>query len=78
VLPENLVLSGEASPENGAVPEIGIPSEGINLNSELARIERTLIEQALKISRGSKTKAAGLLKISRDSLDYRIDKLKMN
>ena len=48
---------------------------GIDLNDELAKFERLLIEKALEKSNGSKTRAAELLKISYDSLHYRSEKL---
>ncbi len=76
ILPENLVLSkdlghGEAT----AIPEL--TDAGLNLNEELARFEKLLIEKALKKTGGSKTRAAELLKISYDSLHYRSEKLGM-
>ncbi len=77
VLPENLVISGPKDISEN-ISDIRFPKEGINLNDEMARIERELIEKALEKSAGSKTKAAGLLRISRDSLDYRLSKLKIN
>jgi len=52
-----------------------ITDKGINLNAELDAIEKVLIEKALQKAKGSKKKAADLLKISFDSLRHRIDKL---
>jgi two-component system, NtrC family, response regulator PilR len=76
ILPENLVLSKElAQEEVTAVSEL--TDEGINLNEELARYEKLIIEKALKKTGGSKTRAAELLKISYDSLHYRTEKLGM-
>ena len=56
-------------------PLFELPETGINLNDELAKFEKALIEKALLKAQGSKTKAAELLKISYDSLHYRSEKL---
>jgi len=55
--------------------DIDITENGIDLNTELDKIEKMMIEKALQRSKGSKKKAAELLKISFDSLRHRIDKL---
>ena len=78
VLPENLVISKETASNHESSLTMEIRSGGVNLNEELARIEREFIEKALERAGGSKTKAAGLLKISRDSLNYRIERLALN
>ena len=75
ILPENLVMPGAGGIDEDAGLSAGIPDEGINLNDELARIERLLIKKALQKTNGSKTKAAKLLNISFDSLRYRLEKL---
>ena len=73
ILPENLVISGSAA----AVPnfDIEITDKGIDLNAEIEKIERIIIEKALLKVKGSKTKAAELLHVTFDSLRYRIEKL---
>ncbi len=74
ILPDSMLLSASAfETKEKAAPEIA--EEGLDLNDELARYERSLVEQALQKTRNSKTKAAQLLKVSYDSLNYRIDKL---
>jgi two-component system response regulator PilR (NtrC family) len=74
ILPENLVLSKDLGPgEVTAIPEL--TDAGLNLNEELARFEKLLIEKAIEKAGGSKTRAAELLKISYDSLHYRSEKL---
>jgi two-component system, NtrC family, response regulator PilR len=74
ILPENLVLSKEMGKEKGReIPDL--PDAGLNLNEELARFERLLIEKAMEKAGRSKTRAAELLKISYDSLHYRCEKL---
>jgi two-component system response regulator PilR (NtrC family) len=74
VLPENLVINTGIQDSNFA-QESDIPDIGINLNEEVERFERHLIEIALRKARASKTKAAELLHVSSDSLRYRIEKL---
>jgi two-component system response regulator PilR (NtrC family) len=74
ILPENLNLSQDLSKGKDELPK-DLPDEGINLNGELAKVEKLLIEKALLKARGSKTKAAELLGISYDSLHYRSDTL---
>jgi len=55
--------------------DIDITDNGIDLNAEMDKIEKMLIEKALQKTKGSKKKASELLKISFDSLRHRIDKL---
>ena len=73
ILPENLVLSEIGDTDHAAIPEL--PDGGLQLQAELARLEKGLIEKALRKSGGSKTRAAELLGISYDSLHYRCEKL---
>ena len=76
ILPENLTLTSAAEKEEAPKPlELHIPDEGINLNAELEKIEKRAIEEALIKTKGSKTKAAELLRVTFDSLRYRIEKL---
>ena len=74
ILPDNLFIQPVDAGDN-YLAGLTIPETGIDLNGKLAKIERKLIEQALVKTKGSKTKAAEILKISFDSLRYRIDKL---
>jgi two-component system response regulator PilR (NtrC family) len=74
ILPENLILSqGMTKKEGNLFSEL--PDTGINLNEELEKFEKALIEKALMKVQGSKTRAAELLRISYDSLHYRSEKL---
>ena len=50
-----------------------LPSQGINLKEHLLKIEKTYIEQALKLTRGNKNQASKLLGLNRTTL---IEKLK--
>jgi two-component system response regulator PilR (NtrC family) len=54
---------------------IEIPDKGIDLNEEMEKIEKRMIEKALQKAKGSKTKAAEILHVTFDSLRYRIEKL---
>ena len=49
---------------------VHLPSEGAGLEE----IEKNLLEQALEYSHGNKTRASKLLKISRDTLRYKVKK----
>jgi two-component system response regulator PilR (NtrC family) len=79
ILPENLHMSGNLMEvsrfADADIPVWSIPPDGINLNDEAAKYEKHLIEEALRIAKGSKTKAAEMLQVSFDSLRYRIEKL---
>jgi two-component system response regulator PilR (NtrC family) len=74
VLPENLFLAGNVQ-EINRFTDVDIPEKGVDLNEELVKYEKHLIEKALKKAKGSKTKAAEILQVSFDSLRYRIEKL---
>ncbi len=74
ILPENLVLAANTS--SGVQNfDVGITDVGIDLNAELGKIEKRMIEKALQKTKGSKTKAAELLHVTFDSLRYRMEKL---
>ncbi|MCX7982051.1 MAG: sigma-54 dependent transcriptional regulator [Syntrophales bacterium] len=74
ILPDNLIFDLTKSEDAlSKLDEIG--DEGINLNEVLTKIEKSLIEKALKKVNGSRTKAAELLHITVDSLKYRMEKL---
>jgi two-component system response regulator PilR (NtrC family) len=75
VLPENLALSENNNRDWNKILDIDLPEEGISLNEEMAEIESDLIKKALKKAKGSKSKAAKLLRVSLDSLRYRLEKL---
>jgi Response regulator containing CheY-like receiver, AAA-type ATPase, and DNA-binding domains len=74
ILPENLVLPANAA---SGVHNflIGISDTVIDLNAELEKMEKAMIEKALQKTKGSKTKAAELLHVTFDSLRYRMEKL---
>ena len=50
--------------------QISLPREGIRLEE----VERDLLNQALELAEGNRTKAAKLLGLSRDTFRYRLEK----
>jgi two-component system response regulator PilR (NtrC family) len=74
ILPENLIMT-KGLGDKGYIPIYEMSDIGLDLNDELAKFEKRLIEQALEKAGGSKSRAAELLKISYDSLHYRSEKL---
>jgi two-component system response regulator PilR (NtrC family) len=74
ILPENLVLAANAV-SGVRNYDVGIGDNGIDLNAELEKIEKMIIEKALQKTKGSKTKAAEVLHVTFDSLRYRMEKL---
>ncbi|MBN1546634.1 MAG: sigma-54-dependent Fis family transcriptional regulator [Syntrophaceae bacterium] len=75
ILPENLVLNSNVPIAERTMSLLDVPDEGLNLDEELKKIERTFIEKALQKTGGSRKKTAELLKVTADSLHYRMDKL---
>jgi len=75
ILPEDLLESKNHVIDEDKVTEIDIPEGGLSLSEAMSKLERRLIENALKKTGGSKSKAAELLNVSPDSLRYRIEKL---
>ena len=60
----------------GKPPPINV--EDLNLKAALEKTERELIKKALEQAGGNKTKAGMLLGIPRQTLKYKIDKLKID
>lgn len=75
ILPETLIIPEEEQDDLASISASELSEEGINLNEEIRKFEKQLIEKALKKSNNSKTKAAKYLNVSYDSLLYRIEKL---
>ena len=68
--PGDLLLDRESVDPAAPFGNIQIPPEGLSLYE----VEKFLIRQALAMADGNQTKAAALLKISRNTLRYRMDK----
>ncbi len=74
ILPESLALSRRKEKENSQDFEIKLPPEGLDLEEFLARIEISLLKQALARTGGNKTEAARLLGLNFRSFRYRLAK----
>ncbi|MBM3299345.1 MAG: sigma-54-dependent Fis family transcriptional regulator, partial [Deltaproteobacteria bacterium] len=68
----------EAGSRPNPVQEIDIPVDGIDLNSALEATERSLINRAMEMAGGNRSRASRLLGISFRSLRYRLVKLGMD
>ncbi|WP_292758368.1 sigma 54-interacting transcriptional regulator [Methylophaga sp. UBA2689] len=64
-LPPEILQNSDVTPQQFSIPPTGI---------DLAQIELDLIEQALEMAAGNRSKAARLLGITRDTLLYRMQK----
>ncbi len=73
ILPESLSLSRREKRERENF-EVRLPEEGIDLEEFLARIEISLLKQALSRTGGNKTEAAKLLGLNFRSFRYRLAK----
>lgn len=61
-------------PQHQKTTPVSLPTEGVNLDQILERIENGFIQQALQRSRGNKTMAAELLKVNRTTFIERLRK----
>ncbi len=68
--PEDLLLEREPLNPNDPFANLRIPPEGLSLED----VEKFLIRQALAMAKGNQSRAALLLKISRNTLRYRMEK----
>jgi transcriptional regulator with PAS, ATPase and Fis domain len=71
-LPDYVILN--AVPQHQTTAQVALPSEGVDLDGFLEKIENGLIQQALQRSRGNKTLAAELLKLNRTTFIERLRK----
>ncbi|MDP3775218.1 MAG: sigma-54 dependent transcriptional regulator [Gemmatimonadales bacterium] len=70
-LPVEVQLGGSSAGVGVATGGVmAFPAEGVDLEE----LERTLIAQALRTAGGNKTRAARLLRLTRDTLRYRLEK----
>jgi transcriptional regulator with PAS, ATPase and Fis domain len=63
-----------SAPQHQRATQVGLPTEGLDLDGMLERIENGFIEQALLRARGNKTMAAELLRLNRTTLIERLRK----
>ena len=75
ILPESLVLSEfkKEGPPKG-LPSICLPATGLDLEDEMDRLEKEIIQQALQLCNGVIKKAAELLHLSFRSMRWKIQK----
>jgi transcriptional regulator with PAS, ATPase and Fis domain len=63
-----------ATPQHQTTAQVSLPSEGVDLDGFLEKIENGFIQQALERSRGNKTLAAELLNLNRTTFIERLRK----
>jgi two-component system response regulator AtoC len=73
-LPAEIVRKEPGMAFAGNLLSIPSVSSGVDMKATVARIEKRMIEEALAQSEGNKSKAARLLGVSRDVLNYSIQK----
>ncbi len=71
-LPDYLIYN--AMPQHQMMAQVSLPSEGVDLDGVLEKIENGFIQQALERSRGNKTLAAELLNLNRTTFIERLRK----
>ena len=69
-LPSRLLLAS-----SGSLPPVAIPPEGADFNLLISRYEKALIEEALRLSDGKRSRAAVLLNMKRTTLLEKLKKL---
>jgi two-component system response regulator PilR (NtrC family) len=74
ILPESLTLSNFKKKKHFLKGKTELLSEGIDLEKQLAQIEKRFILEALKKSKGVKKQAAKLLNLSFRSFRYKLQK----
>lgn len=79
IRPENLPVEIHGAGER-PLPFAGvvIPPAGLNLDEEVARFEKALLEQALDITDGNVAKTSRLLQMARGTLRYKLEKYQLN
>ncbi|ESS72369.1 transcriptional regulatory protein ZraR [Methyloglobulus morosus KoM1] len=68
--PENLPLEFNVQKPNAGQPKFTLPATGLDLDE----LEASLIQQALDLTKGNRSKSARLLGLTRDTLLYRMQK----
>jgi DNA-binding NtrC family response regulator len=74
LIPSDFAFTGRASPASPA-PSIAVSENGLNFEQTVGRIERQIIEEALRKSHGNKTIAAGMLGLKRTTLSAKLRSL---
>jgi transcriptional regulator with PAS, ATPase and Fis domain len=71
-LPDYILANGV--PQHQQTTQVALPSEGVDLDGVLEKIENGFIERALERARGNKTMAAELLRLNRTTFIERLRK----
>ncbi len=74
LVPSDFTFSGRAIPAS-RLRSIAVPDAGLNFEQTVGRIEREIIEEALRKARGNKTVAAGMLGLKRTTLAAKLRSL---
>jgi DNA-binding NtrC family response regulator len=74
LIPSDFTLAGRALPASN-LRSFAAPGAGLNFEQTVGRIEREIIEDALRKARGNKTVAAGMLGLKRTTLSAKLRSL---
>ncbi len=74
LVPSDFTFSGRPLPAS-PVQSIAVSESGLNFEQTVERIERQIIEEALRKARGNKTVAAGMLGLKRTTLSAKLRSL---
>jgi transcriptional regulator with GAF, ATPase, and Fis domain len=74
LIPSDFTLGGHILPAS-ALPSLAVSDSGLNFEQTVGRIERQIIEEALRKARGNKTVAAGMLGLKRTTLAAKLRSL---
>jgi len=58
-----------------SIPSIALPDDGLDFEQIVAKMERTILEQALQKTGGNKAQAAGMLRLKRTTLSAKLRSL---
>jgi DNA-binding NtrC family response regulator len=75
LLPQDFPVLGQTPASAGDLPPVAIPPDGADFNLLISRYERALIEEALRLSDGKRSRAAVLLNMKRTTLLEKLKKL---
>jgi DNA-binding NtrC family response regulator len=75
LLPQDFPVLGQTRASAGDLPPVAIPADGADFNLLISRYERALIEEALRLSDGKRSRAAVLLNMKRTTLLEKLKKL---
>jgi DNA-binding NtrC family response regulator len=74
LIPSDFTFTGRALP-GSPVQSIAVSENGLNFEQTVGRIERQIIDEALRKAHGNKTVAAGMLGLKRTTLTAKLRSL---